>query len=262
MNPKQSIKRKKKLKAVVLGIILLLLAVGLLTLRNFRERKLETEKSNLPKTTSLTVSPSLTSSKSTKIEDTTTTPIPSELNLDVPFISQAPLSNWDQEHEEFCEEATVLMASKYFKQEELGVLEEIDNELHQIKNWQKEKFGFFESTTIKETARIIEEELNLKSEIINNPTPNDIKRAIAQNKLVVIPASGRDLKNPFFKQPGPIYHMLLVKGYTADQFITNDPGTKRGENYPYSINTIMDANHDWNGGDVLNGNKVMLIVYK
>lgn len=262
MNPNQSIKRKKKLKAVVLGLILLLLAAGLLTLRNFRERKLENEKSNLPKTTSLTVFPSLTSSESAHVIDITATPAPSELNLNVPFISQAPLSNWDQEHEEFCEEATVLMASKYFKQEELGQLEEIDNELHHIKNWQKEKFGFFESTTLEETARIIEEELNLKSETITNPNPDDIKSAIAQNKLVVVPASGRALKNPFFKQPGPIYHMFLIKGYTADQFITNDPGTKRGENYPYSIDTIMEANHDWNGGDVLNGKRVMLIVYK
>lgn len=259
MDLKKSRTRKRKLKAVVLGLIFILLAVGLLTLKNLRERKLENEKSNLPKATSITVVPTLTSSVSSQVINK---PVPSELNLNVPFISQAPLLNWDQEHEEFCEEASVLMASKYFQQEELGKLEEIDNELHQIKNWQKENFGFFESTTIEETARIIEEELNLKSEVINNPNPDDIKSAIAQNKLVVVPASGRALENPFFKQPGPIYHMLLIKGYTADQFITNDPGTKRGENYPYNIDTIMEANHDWNGGDVPRGNKVMLIVYK
>ena len=41
--------------------------------------------------------------------------------------------------------------------------------------------------------------------------------------------------------------MLVVIGYTDDGFITNDPGTKRGEQYWYKTETLLDAIHDWTG---------------
>ena len=33
-----------------------------------------------------------------------------EINLDIPFTSQAPSLNWDQPYQDFCEEASILMA--------------------------------------------------------------------------------------------------------------------------------------------------------
>lgn len=56
--------------------------------------------------------------------------------------------------------------------------------------------------------------------------------------------------------------MLLLKGYTPTQFITNDAGTKRGANYPYDFQTVLNANHDWNGGDVEHGAKKIIVVWK
>ena len=40
--------------------------------------------------------------------------VPSELHLRVPFTPQAPTANWDELHNEACEEASVLMAAAYF----------------------------------------------------------------------------------------------------------------------------------------------------
>src|SRR3989344_6960165 len=40
-------------------------------------------------------------------------PLPSEVNLAIPFTVQAPFANLDEVHEEFCEEASVLMAASY-----------------------------------------------------------------------------------------------------------------------------------------------------
>ena len=53
---------------------------------------------------------------------------------------------------------------------------------------------------------------------------------------------------------------LLVRGYTDGEFITNDPGTKHGEDFRYSESRLLGAAHDWNGGDVPHGAPVMLIV--
>ena len=58
--------------------------------------------------------------------------------------------------------------------------------------------------------------------------------------------------------------MLVVRGFTSDgKFITNDPGTYRGEGYQYDFDTVMNAIHDWNGGEeITQGKKVALIVIK
>lgn len=186
--------------------------------------------------------------------------LPEEHNLDVPFISQAPHANWDFTHEEACEEAAILMANRYFKGIGFGGADEAERALQEIIVWEKDNLGFFESTTAEETARVAREMLGLKAEMIENPSVDQIKRYIFENKLVIVPAAGRDLGNPFFKQPGPLYHMLVIRGYTKTQFITNDPGTRRGENYPYDFETVLSANHDWNGGDVSGGEKVVVAV--
>src|SRR3989338_6436262 len=38
-----------------------------------------------------------------------------EVNLDIPFTSQAPHLNWEQPYQDFCEEASVLMAVQYVR---------------------------------------------------------------------------------------------------------------------------------------------------
>ena len=39
--------------------------------------------------------------------------------------------------------------------------------------------------------------------------------------------------------------MLVIKGYLDNSFITNDPGTKRGENFIYSIDNLLLSLADW-----------------
>jgi hypothetical protein len=44
--------------------------------------------------------------------------------------------------------------------------------------------------------------------------------------------------------------MLVIKGYdeTQDQFITNDPGTKRGADYRYKTDILISALRDYPTG--------------
>lgn len=155
-----------------------------------------------------------------------------------------------------------MIANRYFQNRGFEDADKAEAGLQEIIAWEKENLGFFESTTAQETVKIISEMLNLQAQIIENPTVDEIKRYIFENKLVIVPAAGRELGNPFFKQPGPLYHMLVIRGYTKTQFITNDPGTRRGESYPYDFETILSANHDWDSGDVSNGGKVMIVISK
>jgi len=223
-----------------------------------QEAALELSKKALPSPEAVSESVALSSMPSVQTENNRQ--LPNEYNLDVPFTSQAPHANWDFTHEEACEEAAILIASRYFQNREFEGPDDAEKGLQEIIAWEKENLGFFESTTADETARVIREMLNLQAQIIENPAIDEIKRYIFEHKLVLAPAAGRELGNPFFKSPGPLYHMLVIRGYNQAQFITNDPGTKRGENYPYDFETVFNANRDWNGGDVLGGDKVMIVV--
>jgi len=61
-----------------------------------------------------------------------------------------------------------------------------------------------------------------------------------------VPLAGRELNNPYFRAPGPIYHMLVIKGYDSDEFIVNEVGTKRGDSFKYKYDVLINAIHDWN----------------
>jgi hypothetical protein len=191
-----------------------------------------------------------------------TTAIPEEINLAVPFTSQAPHKNWELPYQEFCEEASVLMAAHYMQGKNIPNPEYADAELLKIKAWEEARFGDYKDTTAEQTADILKDYYGIQEVLVNyNPNISMIKEAVAKGKLVIIPAAGQQLPNPNFRSPGPLYHMLVIKGYTkAGRIITNDPGTRLGADFLYDPDPLMNAIHDWNGGDVENGDKVVIIV--
>ena len=124
------------------------------------------------------------------------------------------------------------------------------------------RLGFYEDTNADETAMILREYFDIaKVEVVPDPTPDAIKSDLAQGKAVIVPLAGRQLGNPYFQQPGPLYHMLVIKGYKRNgDFIVNDPGTRRGADYIYKPDIILNAVRDWNGGNVDTGRKVIIVV--
>lgn len=185
-----------------------------------------------------------------------------EINIDVPFTVQAPNANWDEIHQEFCEEASVLMAVSYIKGWDIPNAQIADQKMFEIKAFEEKRFGYYKDTTAEETAIILREFYGINNvEVVYDPTIEDIKKALDERKVITVPAAGRQLGNPYFRQPGPLYHMLVIKGYTKEgNFITNDPGTRHGADFIYSPAVLMNANHDWNGGDVDRGRRVVIIV--
>lgn len=204
----------------------------------------------------------LNSSTQQETETTTKEPLPTEINLDVPFTSQAPEKNWDQPWQDACEEAALLMLDAYYKDYQLSPLFARD-EILKLVEWEETQGwgGSIEIEKVKEVAST--QVLKFASErlrIIEDPTVDDIKQSIAAGNPVLAVADGKVLPNKFFQNGGPVYHALIIRGYTDTHFITNDPGTQFGENYTYTYDELMNAIHDWNGGDVPNGKKAVLVV--
>ena len=190
--------------------------------------------------------------------------VPSSLNLAVPFTSQAPHGNWDEPYQEACEEASLYMVQQYYRGQPEGTIDadRADADLLDIVAFERELFGYYEDTTAQQTGLLAEAMFGLTARLIQDPTIDDIKNELVLGHPVIVPAAGRLLGNPYFTAPGPIYHMLVIRGYTdQDQFIVNDPGTSRGEAFLYDFDTLFYAMHDWNsGGEITQGTKIVLIL--
>ncbi len=196
----------------------------------------------------------------------------SEILLKAPFTPQAPTANWDQLHNEACEEAAAIMADAYFNNNNdnnnnnRSTLDpkRVEAEIAKLTQWQDEHFGYHLDTTSAETAEMIEKVYGLHTKLITDFSEDDIKAELNQDHLVIISENGRLLGNPNYKRPGPIHHMLLVKGYTTAQLVTNDPGTRKGLSYPYDFSTIYTAAADWShaAGSVDSGKKIAIVVWE
>lgn len=190
--------------------------------------------------------------------------LPEEINLSVPWMSQAPFANWDFPYQEACEEASMIMVSRFYQKSKDTRIptDQADAELLKLVEYETKVLGYYKDTNAQETADILQLYFGFKDvRILPLNSIDDIKNIVGRGYPVIVPFYGKALKNPNFRNGGPPYHMLVIKGYLSDgRLITNDPGTRKGLDYIYDPQIIMDAAHDWNGGDVENGKKVMIVV--
>jgi len=198
--------------------------------------------------------------------------LPERFKLDVPFTSQAPPvygpkknePKWDPDHNNACEEAAILIVNSYINNKELTP--DIANKtILEMLRFQEDNYGERnKDLEAEEVAKLAQDFYNSykNTKIVYDISIEDIKREIVAGNPVILPAAGRLLGNPYYRRPGPLYHMLVAIGYDEDEIITNDPGTKRGKDFSYKYNTLLNAVHEWNRGDVGNGRSAMIILQK
>ncbi len=192
-------------------------------------------------------------------ETNTPAPLPDKAYLKVPFLVQAPFAVWDDLHQEACEEASLIMVKHYIKGTTITSSDSGDKEIINLVNY-VENHGYKIDVTVAELNQIAKSYYGLKTgRVKTNATVDDIKREITAGKPVIIPAAGKLLPNPNFRAGGPLYHMLVVKGYDENGFITNDPGTRKGEDFHYKFDDLYNALHDWNPQNILEGQKAYLV---
>ncbi len=183
----------------------------------------------------------------------------------VPFTVQAPFGEWgDPVFQDACEEASMIMAEAWATGETL-TKESAKAKIQALATFQKKKFGHAVDTSIQDTAWLLNEYFHVFGTVRTSIEKEDIKKALSENRLVIVPTDGQKLKNPNFTQPGPPRHMLVIVGYddTTREFITNDPGTRKGEGYRYSQDVLYEAILDYPTGKhlpVTSSDKVMLTV--
>ena len=192
--------------------------------------------------------------------------------IGVPFTSQAPFQSWKLPYEEFCEEASVVMAAHFLWRAPITPAI-ADLEMKLIKTYEELRFGYYEDTSAEETALVLRELYGFSSQggstsggknitVREVARISDIKNELGAGRIILAPVAGRILQNPYFTPPGPTYHMVVIYGFDDSRgvFITHDPGTRRGNGFVYPQARLFNAIHDLNGGDVLNGKKMVIVV--
>lgn len=208
----------------------------------------------LPKPTSTPTPVTTTTLKPTPtpapVEDLKTKSV---FNDNVPFILQAPLGEWnDPRQQDACEEASMMMAIKWAKGETAISPQEAKTELLQITDFQTQKYGDSRDTSAADTLqRIAKDYYKFKNgQLRENITADNIIQELHAGNLVITPVNGQALNNPYFTQPGPERHMVLIIGYDSktNEFVTNDPGVGRGKNYRYPVDVFYNAVRDYETG--------------
>jgi len=250
---------KRKIAILILSLAIVLVAGYFINKKFSGAPKPETSTITLESpSSSSSITPTLFPSPSPK-----STVLPnSYLIKNFPFQSQAPFANWDQLHDEACEEAAVILVQWWNEDKSTISAQTMDDEILEMVDWEIKNWGSHKDLTVKETAQMAKGFYNLSLMPKYDITIDDIKKEVAQNHPVIVPTAGRLLGNPYFRQPGPIYHMLVVIGYSGNNIIVQDIGTKRGEHYQYNQRVLLNAIHDWNGSpdSIDQGRKAMLVL--
>lgn len=168
-----------------------------------------------------------------------------------PFTSQAPFAEWNEQmFQDGCEEASIIMAMAWVNQKEITPQNSKDTIIN-LSNFQKKLDGNYQDRSAKDTTLLIKKYYNYNNiEYQENTTIKKIINELSNGHIIIAPMNGQALGNKFFNPPGPINHMILITGYdeSKNEFITNDPGTKRGESYKYNTNTLFNALRDYPTG--------------
>lgn len=180
------------------------------------------------------------------------TPIIKSFLFDVSFTSQAPFGNWsDARKQDGCEEAAAIMAMAWVKGETLNA-KSVNDEINKIAEYEEEAVGTFHDTSAFDTAETIFkgyfEYDNV--EVRYRIGKEDIIKELMAGNLIIVPTMGQLLGNPNYTSPGPVTHNLVVIGYDikTKEFITNDPGTRKGKGYRYNEDVLVDAIIDYPTG--------------
>jgi len=189
--------------------------------------------------------------------------LPNSVNLAVPFLLQAPTHNWSEPYQNACEEAAAIMVDAFYHGRKDRFHEQDGNKaILDLITFEKKLLGKYDDTTAEETAHLIRAYFHYKNVTVQEVTSTQaLKPILAKGYPILVPASGKSLHNPYFRNGGPPYHMLVIKGYLADgRWIMNDPGIGLGPDYVYTDKVLWEAMHDWNGGDVLHGKKMIIVI--
>lgn len=192
----------------------------------------------------------------------TTTTALAAVRLDVPFSSQAPFGDWAEPWQNACEETSIAMVDSFYSGHTTITPEHARDSITHAFNLKHITSGQSLDETAKQIVNIINPYYRWEAYVVANPRLDQMKRELAFGRPIILPAYGADLANPHYRSEQLDYHVLVIIGYDdiTQEFITHDPGTKRGNDFRYSFDTVMNAMHDYipGKGNTKQGQKVVI----
>jgi hypothetical protein len=175
--------------------------------------------------------------------------LPATVILQVPFSTQAPNDNWNRNED--CEETSITMANAFLtgSTEDKLPTDAAQNAINNLKAWEQINLGYNANTGVDATTKMAEGAFNLTVTRIPNFTEADLKNALSANHPILLPINAKLLGNTQYKNGGPIYHMIVLRGFKGDTFIVNDPGTDNGDGNEYPFSVLQKASADWNNAN-------------
>lgn len=229
---KANIYRKRAYLWLSLGIIVLIAVPGYLLLKPKTTQKTQTETVETVKEV-----------ETPKAKPAQVKSIPATFDITVPYVPQAPLSNWTV-HEESCEEAAIYMYRGYLEgiQYPGGRIPdaEADSVFRAMKTWQVKSYGSEPDLTMTALGAFAQSYYGYKPVVEKDITAENIKKAVSDGHPVIVPVMTHSLQNTMYG-PVSVYHVLLIKGYDANGVITNDAGVGNGVNKHYTWDILWQA---------------------
>jgi hypothetical protein len=201
-------------------------------------------------------------------EDVQVMPETIKVKHPVPFLVQAPNAQWDDvRYQDACEEASMLMVDLWMKGYGTPTKAEAERLLEELFVDEQEFFGNSLDTSVEDTAKFMREKYEYPVSVIEGVTLFDLYNYLAEGNIIIVPTDGRKLNNPNFSNGGPERHMLVIIGYDLKkkEFITNDPGTRKGKGYRYGADVLYSAIRDYSTGtkeDIQGAEKNVIIIKK
>lgn len=183
--------------------------------------------------------------------------LPSSKNIDVPFTSQAPTGNWSEPWKNACEETSIYMVSSFYADDAIKRDQAIKR-IKEIIAAKNEEFNVSADESLEKISELIKLlGMPWTTEIVQNPSIEDIKKQLASNQPIIAPVFAPALH---YAAGGPDYHVMVMTGYDdkTSEFIVNDPALKNGKGIRFKYDVFMKAIHDLNSKNYTAGTKALL----
>jgi hypothetical protein len=174
----------------------------------------------------------------------TPTPLPSQVLLQVPFTTQAPLNNWAL-HQESCEAATLTMLVSYWQHSSAVVIDPhaADASINQIDKWKSQP-----DLNVTMMGELAEQHFGYAYRLVPND-PKVIAEQLSAGRPLIAEVRTHALGNPrypgystHYEQNGySVPHFILIIGYDSTGVWLNDPGISWGRGYHISYAQLAHA---------------------
>ncbi len=190
--------------------------------------------------------------------DTVETPAPEpkeaeepELAAQVSFTVQAPYGFWSEKPwSGYAEEAIVLMLTRWAADEPLESANDKAGNLTLWGSWFIEQFGQAPNQNIDQIQAALASTNQFAAlEVLDKPSIPVLLQSLELGRLLVLPINGKILESPYYADPAPEHHVLLLIGVNPDAgtFVVHDPGTSRGRALEYDQEKILESIQDLDG---------------